>query len=110
MATTLKTPAAVALTTTAQDIYTCPASTSATVVFCQITNIDGTSSVDSYVSWTDASNANAENYLAYKMNVPAAAAITPIGGKMVLEAGDKIRAKAASNSIAVITLSVMEAT
>lgn len=110
MATTLKTPPPLALTTTLADAYTCPASTSATVMFCQVTNIDGTNNVEVDVTFVDASNANAETYLVYTMVCPADGAMNPIGGRLVLEAGDKIRAKASAAGDAVLTLSVLETT
>lgn len=108
MATTFKAIPSVTLTTTAQDIYTCPASTAAMVVFCQVANIDGSANVDIDITWTDASNADAEAYVVSTISIPADAAINPIGGRMVLEAGDKIRAKASAAGDAVMTLSVME--
>jgi hypothetical protein len=110
MASTFKAVPSVALTTAAQDVYTCPASTAAMVVFCQVANVDGTSNVDIDISWTDASNSNAEAYIASTISIPADAALNPIGGRMVLEAGDKIRAKASTDGDAVITLSIMEIT
>lgn len=110
MASIFKTPPPLALTTTLADAYTCPASTVALVVFCQVANIDGTSNVDVDITFMDASNANAETYLVYTMTCPADGAMNPIGGRIVLEAGDKIRAKASANGDAVITLSVLETT
>jgi hypothetical protein len=110
MATSFVTPPGVALTTSFQVVYTCPASTAAMVTFCQVTNVDGATSVDIDVDWTDASAANAATPLAYTMNVPADAAVVPISGRLTLQAGDTIRAKAATAGDAVITLSVMEIT
>lgn len=108
MATVFVTPPGVALTTSFQTVYTCPASTAAMVTFCQVTNVDGTNNVDVDVDWTDASAANAATLLASTMTVPADAAVVPIAGRLTLQAGDTIRAKASAAGDAVITLSVME--
>ena len=95
------------LTTSAEPIYTVPALTTAIVIGCQVTNV-GTSAYNLSLSWLDSSDANAETYLAQAIPVPDAAAYEPIGGKLVLEAGDVIRGFASSNSALEVTVSVLE--
>ncbi len=96
-------------TTADTSIYQCPASTTAVVLLCQIANVDGASSVDIYVDYYDSSTTTAKA-LAHTVAVPADTALNPIGGKLVLEAGDQIRAWASAASDAEIVVSVVEIT
>jgi hypothetical protein len=57
--------------------------------------------------WTDASDSNTATTLAEAIVVPENAAYEPIG-KLVLEAGDKIRANADASSALEMTVSVLE--
>ena len=95
------------LDNSALTIYTVPAETTAIVIGCQVTNV-GTASHDLTLSWTDASDSNAEIYLAQAIPVPDASAYEPIGGKLVLEAGDSIRGFGSSASVLEVTVSVLE--
>ena len=108
MATTFKTVRAV-LADTATDVYTVPAATTAIVIGCQATNVySATRTLDFW--WTDDSNADAVTYLADGVSIPAAAAYEPIGGKLVLEAGDKLRGLNQGTDHVEVTVSVMELT
>ena len=107
MATALKN-AYLDLTASLADVYTVPASTTAIVFTCQVANVDGTASVDVDVVWTDDSNADKVTYLAKTVSIPADASLNVLAGKVVLETGDKIRAKASAASDAELTLSIME--
>jgi hypothetical protein len=60
------------------------------------------------VWWTDASDSNAITRLVKDVIVPGQAALAPIAGKLVLEAGDKIRVQGEDNDDAEITVSVLE--
>jgi hypothetical protein len=60
------------------------------------------------VIWTDASDADAVTRLVKDVVIPAQAALAPIAGKLVLEAGDKIRAVGETNDDAEIVVSVLE--
>jgi hypothetical protein len=76
--------------TGATDLYECPAGRVAIVLNCQIANIvNTTEEID--VWWTDSSNADAVTRLGKNVVIPAKAAYSAIVGKLVLEAGDKIR-------------------
>jgi hypothetical protein len=60
------------------------------------------------VIWTDASDADAVTRLVKDVVIPSQAALAPIAGKLVLEAGDKIRAVGEDNDDAEIVVSVLE--
>ena len=97
------------LATTALDVYECPAATTAIVIGCQATN-RGAATCDLDFWWTDDSDADAEVYLADAVTVPIGAAYEPIGGKLVLEAGDKLRGLGETASDLEVTVSVVELT
>lgn len=92
---------------TVTTIYTCPAATKAIVIGCQIVNV-GSSAHDLTLSWTDASDSAAETHLAQAVPVPDAAAYEPVGGKLVLEAGDTLQGFANTASVLEATVSVLE--
>ena len=106
MAQTFKNSRAV-LADTATTVYTCPAGTTAVVIGCQVSNVD-TSAVDLQLWWTDASNADAVTSLGYDISIPAASAYEPIGGKLVLEAGDVIKGLGSVASDLEATVSILE--
>lgn len=106
MAETFKNARAV-LTGSNDAIYTVPSATTAIVIGCQVTNV-GTASHDLTLSWTDSSNANAATYLAQAIPVPDAAAYEPVGGKLVLEAGDVLQGFGSTTDVLEITVSVLE--
>ena len=86
-------------------VYTCPASKIAVVIHCQVANVDGTNAADLNVDMNDGSVVSA---LVSALSVPAITAINPIGGKLVLEAADEVRAWAGAASDLEMTLSVLE--
>jgi hypothetical protein len=92
---------------TATDVYTVPSATTAIVIGCQVANVSATNEEVS-VWWTDASDSNAITRLVKDVIVPGQAALAPIAGKLVLEAGDKIRVQGEDNDDAEITVSVLE--
>jgi hypothetical protein len=91
------------------DIYTVPSSTTAIVIGCQVAN-RGTAVVDLDVWWTDSSAAGTATYLAEGVGIPVSAAYEPIGGKLVLEAGDKLVGVASTASLLEASVSVLELT
>jgi hypothetical protein len=107
MANTFKMVNADLGTTADTAVYTCPASTTAIVIGCQISNVDGTNAVDVYVDAYD-SSATSAKALAHTISVPADSSFNPIGGKLVLEAGDELRAWASAASDAEIVVSVLQ--
>jgi len=88
-------------------VYTCPASTTAIVIHCQVANVDGTNAADLNIDHNDGSTTAA---LVSTLSVPADSAVNPIGGKLVLEAADTLRAWAGAASDLELTLSVLEIT
>ena len=107
MAETFKSVNADLSTSADTSIYQCPASTTAIVILCQVANVDGTNSADVYVDYYDSSTTTAKA-LAHTVAVPADSSLNPIGGKLVLEAGDQLRAWASAASDLEIVLSVLE--
>jgi hypothetical protein len=92
---------------TATDVYTVPSATTAIVIGCQVANVSA-SAEEVAVWWTDASDSNAITRLVKDVIVPGQAALAAIAGKLVLEAGDKIRVQGEDNDDAEITVSVLE--
>ena len=92
---------------TATDVYTVPALTTAIVIGCQVANV-GVGSNELEFWWTDASAADAVTYLGDKVVVPSAAAYEPVGGKLVLEAGDKLRGVSENDDELEVSVSVLE--
>ena len=88
-------------------VYTCPGSTTAIVIHCQVANVDGTNAADLNIDHNDGSTTAA---LVSTLSVPADSAVNPIGGKLVLEAADTLRAWAGAASDLEMTLSVLEIT
>lgn len=109
MANTFKN-AKLALTTTLTDVYTCPAATTVVVTLAQVGNIHATDSVEVDFVWTDASAADAATYVVKSLIVPVKSSIGLLTGKLVLEAGDKLRAKASAATAAELSISVLELT
>ena len=88
-------------------VYTCPGSTTAIVIHCQVANVDGTNAADLNIDHNEGSTTAA---LVSTLSVPADSAVNPIGGKLVLEAADTLRAWAGAASDLELTLSVLEIT
>lgn len=93
---------------TATDVYTVPAGTVAIVIGAQVANVDNANSRDLRFWWTDASDTDAVTYLAYDVIIPARAAYEPVGGKLVLEAGDTVKGLGSVASDCEVSLSVLE--
>ena len=106
MARTYKNARAV-LSTTAADVYTCPASTTAIVLLAQIANTTSATAAAT-VQWTDGSNSAAVTRLMTGTPVPANQGMSALSGKLVLEAGDKIQAYGGTASAIELSVSVLE--
>lgn len=106
MAQTFKNFRAV-LGTSLSDVYTVPSATTAIVIGCQAANVHSAARTFDFL-WTDSSNADAATYLADGVVIPTAAAYEPIGGKLVLEAGDKLRGLNEGANHVEVTVSVLE--
>jgi hypothetical protein len=97
-----------AVGTSLTDVYTCPTATKAIVIHCQAAAVDVAAAADLTLQWTDASASNAATHLAKAITIPPQAALNPIVGRLVLEAGDKIRAQASAAAKLELSLSVLE--
>lgn len=98
-------------TTTATDIYTAPSGTGnvAIVLSTLAANYNGSNSADITLSITDGSN-NVLSYIASTIPVPNDTTLELIPNKVVLKAGEKLRATASSANYFYITASVLEIT
>ena len=86
------------VTSSAQDLYTAPGSTTSIVLTLRVTNVDGTNSDDVTVEVID-SNTTTKAFIASTMAVPADSSLEIAGtSKIVLEAGDKIQVTGAAAS------------
>ena len=68
------------ITNSAQDIYTCPASTTAIVLSLRISNVDGTNNDTITAEWVD-SDGSTKAYLAFTVSVPADSVLELAGSK-----------------------------
>jgi hypothetical protein len=94
---------------TAGDVYTVPSATTAIVIGCQVTNVTTSGTpTDTEVWWTDASDSNAVTRLLREFPVPPKGSMSAATGRLVLEAGDKIRASCDTNNNVEISVSVLE--
>jgi hypothetical protein len=100
--------AKLAMTTGGGTAYTCPAATTAVVIYSNIANVDGTNSAAATVSWTDDSDSDAASKLLNTVDVPADSSLKGFANGLVLEAGDTITAVASADSDLVFTLGMME--
>ena len=98
MAETFKNNDGLAITNSAQDLYTCPSGKTAIVLSIRITNIDGTNDDTINFKVTDNSNTNM-SHLAKSMTIPAGTSLELAGtSKIVLEATEKLRIQGAAAS------------
>ena len=93
-------------------IYECPAGKVAIVIGLQTANITGAQFASHDIWWTDASDSDKITYLAEEVVIPANAAYSPLSGKLVLEAGDRLRGRGQEDDYAApivqATVSVLE--
>lgn len=107
MAATFKNTSATLSPFASTIVYVAPAGTTAIVIGCQIANRhSGPIAVDMW--WKDDSNSGNLSYLADDILIPEAAAYEPIGGKLVLEEYDSLIAVCDVDSVADVSLSVLE--
>lgn len=77
------------ITSSAQTIYTAPASTESVVITLRITNVDGSADDTITADVIDGSSGNSR--IAYELSVPADTTVELAGtSKIILETGDKI--------------------
>jgi hypothetical protein len=88
-------------------VYTVPSATTAIVLQAQVANVSATSE-EVTVFWEDTSDSSAVTRFVKDLVVPAGVAVGVLDGKLVLEAGDIIKAIGEDNDDAEITVSVLE--
>lgn len=93
-------------------VYTAPNNTSsdrAVVLSILVANVDGANSADITITKADNSD-NEQSLLAWTIPVPADTALEILANKLVLKAGEKIRATASAADDLHVTVSVLEIT
>jgi len=88
-------------------VYTCPAATTAIVVHAQVANVDGTNAAEFNMDLYD-SSATQVAAIVSTVSVPADGSFLPIGGKLVLEASDELRAWSSDADDLEMTLGILE--
>tara|TARA_B100000282_G_scaffold269347_1_gene222703 strand:- start:364 stop:693 length:330 start_codon:yes stop_codon:yes gene_type:complete len=94
-------------TTTDTVVHTNSTSNKQIIILCQVANIDGSNSADLYLDYYDQSATSAKA-LAHTVAVPGDTSINPIGGKLVLEPNDELRAWASAAGDLEIVISYIE--
>ena len=94
-------------TTTDTVVHTNSTSNKQIIILCQVANIDGSNSADLYIDYYDQSATSAKA-LAHTVAVPGDTSINPIGGKLVLEPNDELRAWASAAGDLEIVISYIE--
>jgi uncharacterized protein (UPF0212 family) len=110
MASAFKTETAVDIGTGLTSVYTCPNSTTTTLIGLYICNVAG-ADITATVQLFNAS-ANHHASIVNGVEIPAGSTLAPIGGdaKVVLEAGDIIKCLSNTTSSIDIVLSYLEQT
>jgi len=109
MANTFKLETDTGVGTSAATIYTCPASTSTTVIGLSVANITSSSiDVDVQLENNDGDNI----YLVKAAPVPVGSSLVVVGGdqKVVLEASDVLKVTSSAATSADVALSILEIT
>lgn len=110
MANTFKSTST-AITTSTVTIYQAPATAGnvGIVLSCLVANVNGTASADVTVSKTTSGDV-LQSHLLFTVPVPADSSLEVVANKVVLMAGEKLRASASAASFLQATISVMEIT
>lgn len=90
-------------------VYSPAAATTAIVIHCQVANVDGTNAANLNLDLYDTSTTTAAAIVS-TLSVPANSAVNPVGGKLVLEATDELRAWASAVGDLELTLGILEIT
>jgi hypothetical protein len=109
MANTFKNKTLDGLTSYADLIPAVASSTTVVVLSMRATNVDGSSSADIDVQFVD-SDGSTDSMLASTIPVPADSSLELVAGKLVLETGDKIQAKASATGDIEFFVSYLEIT
>jgi len=111
MANTFNNAQAQLSSTSVTDVYQAPTSTNAVSVVLSVmcANVNGTASADISIIKTDSSN-TIQSYLSFTTPVPADTSLEVVANKIVLKAGEKLRAQASVSNYIHVTISALEIT
>ncbi len=98
-------------TTSVTDVYQAPttAGNQAVVLSVMCANVNGTASADITILKTDSSN-TLQSYIAFTTPVPADTTLEAVANRIVLKAGEKLRAQASASNYIHVTISSLEIT
>jgi hypothetical protein len=111
MANTFNNAQASLTTTDVTNVYQAPTASGAVAIVLSImvSNVDGTNACDISIIKTDSSNTE-QSRLAHTIPVPADTSLEVVANKVVLKAGEKLRAQASAANDLVVTISALEIT
>jgi len=111
MANTFNSTSTQLSSTATTTVYQCPASSGNTAVVMSImaANVNGTASADLTLSKTNSSD-TLQSYLTFTMPIAADTTLECVANRVVLLAGEKLRASASIASYIHITVSALENT
>jgi len=97
--------------TSVTDVYQAPATAgnTAIVLSAMCANVNGTASADISIIKTDSSN-TIQSYICFTTPVPADTTLEVVANKIVLKAGEKLRAQASASNYIHVTISALEIT
>jgi hypothetical protein len=97
--------------TSLTDVYQAPTGTGnvAVVLSTVAANVNGTASVDFTLAKTDSAN-TLQSYILFTTPVPNDTSLECISNKVVLKAGEKLRAQASTSNYIHVTVSTLEIT
>ena len=97
--------------TSVTDVYQAPSSSGAVsiVLSIMVSNVDGVNAADISIIKTDSSNTE-QSRLAHTIPVPSDTSLEVVANKVVLKAGEKLRAQASAANDLVVTVSALEIT
>jgi uncharacterized protein (UPF0212 family) len=110
MASAFKTQTGVDIGTSLTSVYTCPVSTTTTIIGLYLCNTAG-ADITATVQFYNASSSHHASIVS-GVEIPAGSTLAPIGGdaKVVLEAGDIIKVSSNTTSSVDVVLSYLEQT
>jgi 3D (Asp-Asp-Asp) domain-containing protein len=97
--------------TSVTDVYQAPATAGNTAVVLSVlcANVNGTAAADISIIKTNSSN-TIQSYLAFTIPVPADTSLEVVANKIILKAGEKLRAQASASNFINVTISALEIT
>ncbi len=108
MAETFHSKAALVTNSADTNLLTAGSGETFVIIHCQVANVDGTNSAWVSIDMIDDESSDVTAALTHEVVVAADSAINPIGGKLVLEAGDKLQITGQANSDLEATISYLK--